>query len=133
MIVSLRPFARSRCLLAMGILAWLMLVTSSLIAAPLGMDGHAAHSIHAVVAAVGEHCHDGASTVISTSCGDDHAGCCGSQPGASCNCAAMCSSVLPSASATIAGSTLVAVAYGLPSRISAPSPDTAPPLRPPTV
>ncbi|MEO5829459.1 MAG: hypothetical protein ABIQ36_02720 [Rhodanobacter sp.] len=130
MTTSLRPFARSRCLRVMGVLAWLMLVTTSLAAAPLGMGGHAAHSRHAAVAAVGEPCLHGATAkTAQSSCLD--VGCCGDLAGHSCSCATMCSSVLPSAPAIIIGSTAISVAYGLPSSANAPSPDTAPPMRPP--
>lgn len=131
MTASLRPFARSRCLRVMGVLAWLMLVTSSLAAAPLGMEGHSAHSRHAVVATVGEPCHYDATAKASQSSCLDHDGCCGDLAGHSCDCAAMCSSVLPSTPSAITGSAAITVVYGAPSRASAPSPDTAPPLRPP--
>jgi hypothetical protein len=134
MIVSLRLFARSRCLRVMGVLAWLMLVTSSLAAAPLGMEGHTVHSRHAVVAALGEPSYHGAHSAIARlSCCDDSAGCCAGQAGNSCNCATACNNALPSAFAAVLGSSALGVAYGAPSRITAPSPYTAPPLRPPAV
>jgi hypothetical protein len=130
MTTSLRPFARSHCLRVMGVFAWLMLVTTSLAAAPLGMGGHSAHVTHAAVAAVGQPCHHGATAKTSqSSCLDD--GCCGDLAGHSCNCATMCSSMLPAAPAIITGSTAISVAYGLPSSANAPSPDKAPPMRPP--
>jgi hypothetical protein len=134
MTISLHLLARSRFLRAMGVLAWLMLVATSLTAAPLGMEGHTAHSTHAVIAAVGEHCHHGMHDAGSSgSCCDDHAGCCGGQAGLGCHCASMCSSALPTCSTTITGSSVLGAIYGAPARISAPSPATAPPLRPPTV
>ncbi|WEN15766.1 hypothetical protein PY254_03580 [Rhodanobacter sp. AS-Z3] len=130
MTASLRPFAHSRCLRVMGVLAWLMLVTTSLAAAPREMGGHSAHVTHVTVAAVGHTCHHGATAKSSpSSCLDD--GCCGDLAGHSCHCATMCSSVLPAAPAVIASPTTVALVYGQPSSVSTPSPDTGPPMRPP--
>lgn len=134
MTFSLRSLARSRCLRAMGVLAWLMLVINSLAAAPMGMTGvpHS-HAMHATVAAVSEHCHHHVAVKGSRSCCDDQAGCCGGMMGHTCNCAAMCSTTLPPEPAVALISTAITARYALPLPSSAPSLNTAPPLRPPAV
>jgi hypothetical protein len=134
MTVSLRLFARSRCLRAIGALAWLMLVITSLAAAPLDMEGHAAHSMHTVVAAVGEHdAHGARDAGTSRACCDDHAVGHGDQAGLHCHCASMCGSVLPSCPGLGVHAIALAMTWGASPGISASTPVTAPPLRPPAV
>ncbi|UJJ58300.1 MULTISPECIES: hypothetical protein [Rhodanobacter] len=134
MTFSLRLLARSRRLRAMGMLAWLMLVINSLAAAPMGMTGGPhSHPMHATVAAVSEHCHHHVAVKASRSCCDDQAGCCGGMTGHTCNCAAMCSTTLPPGPAVALISTAITARYALPLPSSAPSLNTAPPLRPPAV
>ena len=65
----------------MGVLAWLMLVTTSLAAAPLSPQAYTVHSRHAAVAAVGEYCHHDTAAKTSRSCCADHNGCCGGLAG----------------------------------------------------
>jgi hypothetical protein len=135
MTFSLRQLARSRRLRAMGVLAWLMLVINSLAAAPMGMTGvpHS-HAMHTTVAAVSEHCHHHvAANKAARSCCDDQAGCCGGMTGHSCNCAAMCSTTLPPATAVVLASATITASYAMPLPSSAPALNTAPPLRPPAV
>lgn len=135
MTFSLRHLARSRRLRAMGVLAWLMLVINSLAAAPMGMTGvpHS-HPMHTTVAAVSEHCHHhAAANKAARSCCDDQAGCCGGMTGHNCNCAAMCGTTLPPEPAVVLVSAAVTARYAMPLPSSAPSLNTAPPLRPPAV
>ena len=134
MTFSLRLLARSRRLRAMGVLAWLMLVINSLAAAPMGMTGvpHS-HAMHAPVAAASEHCHRHTAVKGSRSCCDDQVGCCGGMTGHTCNCAAMCSTTLPPAATVVLTSAAIPVRYAMPLPSSAPSLNTAPPLRPPAV
>ena len=134
MTFSLRLLARSRRLRAMGALAWLMLVINSLAAAPMGMMGSPhSHVVHTTIAAVSEHCHHHVAVKGSRSCCDDQAGCCDGITGHGCNCAAMCSTTLPPAAAVIMASVATTARYAMPLPSSAPSLNTAPPLRPPAV
>ena len=134
MTLSLRLLARSRRLRAMSVLAWLMLVINSLAAAPMGMtEVPHSHPMHATVAAASEHCHHDIAAKAARSCCDDQAGCCGGMTGHSCNCAAMCSTTLPPAAAVVLTSVAITASYAMPLPSSAPSLNTAPPLRPPAV
>ena len=132
MTASLRPFARSRCLRVMGVLAWLMLVTTSLAAAPMGMQAHDAPPIHAATSVAGDRCHHDGLAMDSAASTHHLAGCCGSQAMPGCHCAAMCASAVP-ATLTMIAAAPVSISYDMPPRIMAPSPDTAPPLRPPSI
>ncbi|HZX70221.1 MAG TPA: hypothetical protein VFE77_05315 [Rhodanobacter sp.] len=134
MTFSLRLLARSRRLRAMGVLAWLMLVVNSLAAAPMGMVGMPhSHAMHATVAAASEPAHHPVAAEASRSCCDDQAGCCGGMTGYTCHCAAMCSTTLPPAAAVVLVSSSITARYAMPLPRSAPSLNTAPPLRPPAV
>jgi hypothetical protein len=134
MTFSLRLLARSRRLRAVGVLAWLMLVVNSLAAAPMGMAGMPhSHVMQATVAAAGEHGHHDVAVQASRSCCDDQDGCCGGMTGHTCNCAAMCSTTLPPVAAGVLASVAITASYAMPLPSSAPSLNTAPPLRPPAV
>ena len=134
MTASLRPFARSRCLRVIGVFAWLMLVTTSLAAAPMGTQAQDAQSIHAAASTTAAHCRDdGPASDSAAAAGIHHqAGCCGGWAVPSCHCAAMCASAVPATLALIAAMPLSA-GYDMPSRLMAPSPNTAVPLRPPAI
>lgn len=126
MTASLRPFARSRGLRALGVLAWLALVFSSLgmTAWPPAAAAHVApHAMpHAAVAQAANggmvHTHD---------CCPDHAG---APTHASCSCDGLCASVLPPVPALqlsfLSPASMPALSGGEP-----PSVVRAPPLRPP--
>lgn len=134
MTASLRPFARSRGLRALVLMAWLMLVITSLAAAPLGMGSAPAHAMHAATAAVGEPLHHAASGhAPSHDCCEQHADCCGNPTGHVCGCVGMCASALPPTPASVVVASWIATAYAPPLRLHAPSAPTAPPLRPPSV
>jgi hypothetical protein len=134
MTLSLRLLARSRRLRAMGVLAWLMLVINSLVAAPTGMTGDPhSHPLHATVAAASEHCHHPAAATGSQPCCGDQAGCCGGMTAHACTCAAMCGTTLPPAAAVVLIPAAITASYAMPLPSSAPSLITAPPLRPPAV
>ncbi|MCX7514254.1 hypothetical protein [Frateuria sp. STR12] len=133
MTASLRPFARSRGLFAVGLLAWLMLVVTSLAAAPLGMGSAYAHSVHEATAAVGEPLHHGLSHVPSHDCCEQHDGCCGHATAHVCGCVGMCASALAPMPASLLTASAVSAGYGHPTRIHAPTLPAAPPLRPPSV
>ena len=132
MIASLRPFARSRCLRVMGVLAWLMLVATSLAAAPMGMQGQDAPSIHAATSIPAEHCHHG-ELANNSAVGVHHQpDCCGSPAVLGCHCPAMCASAVP-ATLTMITTVPLSPSYSALLRITAPSPNAAPPQRPPLV
>ena len=134
MTFSLRLLARSRRLRVMGVFAWLMLVINSLAAAPMGMTGipHS-HPMHATIAVASEHCHHDATIKASRSCCDNQAGCCNGMTGHACHCAVMCSTTLPPATAVVPASVAMTASYAISLPGSAPSLNTAPPLRPPAV
>jgi len=154
MTLSLRQFARSRRLRAMGALAWLMLVINSLGAAPLGMAGMThAHAMAVTMTAVGgpaiaepavvgpavggpavgRHVHQTAPMAAIAPSDADHADCCGTPGTRHCACAAICASALAPMTATTLTPLAMATIYAIPSRISPPSLATSPPLRPPAV
>jgi hypothetical protein len=119
-------------MLAMGLLAWLMLVTN-VGAAPMGMPGMPhAQLFHATVAAVSGHCHHQADATTPRTGDDDQDGC-GGTTGHACHCGVMCSSTLVPTSATDLVSAVATIRYAMPLPRSAPSVDNAPPLRPPAV
>ena len=142
MTLSLRQFARSRRLRAMGALAWLMLVINSLAAAPLGMTGMPhAHPVHATAAAVGGPAISGPAVIghvqqvvpmaAPASAGADHADCCGGPDTRHCACAAICATALAPMAVVALTPLATTTIYAIPLRLSPPSLATAPPLRPP--
>jgi hypothetical protein len=130
MIASLRPFARSRCLRVMGLLAWLMLVATSLSAAPTGMPMDAA-PVHAAASVTGVHCHQHMLAKGSAATAHESV-CCSGHAVAGCYCAAMCVSTLPTALKMIAAVPLSA-RYDMLPPLVAPSPNSMPLLRPPSI
>lgn len=132
MIFSLRRLVRSRRLLAMGLLAWAMLVTHALAAAPMGMAGvpHS-HAAPATIAAASGHDHHPATTEASRSCCDDQGVRCDGMTGHVCHCDAMCSTTLAPAMVVLDAPAAITVRYAMPLPGRAPSLDDAPPLRPP--
>jgi hypothetical protein len=134
MTASLRPFIRSRGLRAMGALAWLMLVITSLAAAPLDMGRAHAHAMDGLTAAVGEPLHhQGQSQAPSHDCCAQHDGCCGHQAGHACGCVGMCASAVPPTPASLIAAWTGRSLYDRAMRVHAPSVVAAPPLRPPSV
>jgi hypothetical protein len=134
MTFSLRLLARSRRLRAMGVLAWLMLVINSLAAAPMDMTGVAhSHAMHVTVAAVSEHGHHHVAVHGSRSCCDNHDGGQSGLMDYTCHCAAMCSTTLLPSATVVLTSVAITGSYTMPLARSAPSLNTAPPLRPPAV
>lgn len=128
---SLRLLARSRGLRALGLLAWLMLVLSSLATAPFGMaHAHAAPESGADTMAA-EPAHPGMAHMLSQ---DDsthvHDNCCGGDLGQACGCFGLCASAVPPMSAGVTALP-IALAYAPPLRVRAPSTPRVPPLRPP--
>ncbi len=108
----------------MGVLAWLMLVVSSLSAAPMGMTGSSdALSVNATVTAVIQHSRSDA--------GADLVTCCGGNATQACHCVAMCSATLPSLMAIVPAPSELTVSYGMLLTDGAPSLVTTPPWRPP--
>lgn len=123
----------------MSVLAWLMLVVNTLSATPLGMlDGahlQAMPGMQMSVASVDGHDHHGVS--VASSCDpsvtSQHHDGCGGRTVHHCSCDAMCGNVLTPTPLRVVPTVAMRSAYGRPLRIHAPSLDTAPPLRPPTV
>jgi hypothetical protein len=116
----------------MALLAWLMVVVTSLTAAPLGAVRHPAHAARTTVVTADECCHHDTHAKTAQSC-TDHVGGCGGSGGHACGCAAMGASMLPSVVASIATAMIVALRYGTPDPGRALASMTAPPLRPPAV
>lgn len=133
MAASLRPFARSRGLFALGLVAWWMLVFSSLVAAPLGVESAHAHCMHGATAAVGEPTHHGLTHTASHDCCAQHDDCRGNASGHACGCVGMCASALPPEPGGMLMTAWVTAAYAGPTRLHAPSAPATPPLRPPSV
>jgi len=129
MTVSLRRLARSRGLRTLALLAWLMLISTSLAAAPMGMamHGSAAHAM----AATGAAPHHGAAVSNHPAANMADRACCGDQMASGCHCHSVCGSVLHSVTVVVPTAMPFAVVYGPPSSVRAPSPNTAVPLRPP--
>ncbi|WP_449423267.1 hypothetical protein [Rhodanobacter lindaniclasticus] len=116
----------------MGLLAWAMLVVNALAAAPMGMTGGPhLHATQAAIAAAGEHGHHHAAVKASQSGCGDQAGCCDGMDGHTCQCAAMCSTTMPPAMVVVPTAIAMTTSYATPLPGSAPSLNTAPPLRPP--
>ena len=129
MTVSLRRLARSRGLRTLAVLAWLMLVSTALVAAPMemGMHGSAAHAM----AATGVALHHGSARSNHPAASMPDRACCGDQMAQGCHCHSVCGSVLHSVAVVVPTAMLFAVVYGPPAAVRAPSPNTAVPLRPP--
>jgi hypothetical protein len=115
----------------MSVFAWLMLVITSVTAAPGGMPVPDASSVHAATSMAGDRCHHDGPATRSVAAVHHLADCCGGHAASGCHCPAMCATVVPAALAMIAPMPL-SVRYGMPLQALAPSPDTAPPLRPPS-
>jgi hypothetical protein len=131
---SLHRFVRSRGLRALGVLAWLMLAIGGL-ARPASADGLPHHAAaHAAMATAGEQ---------AARAGGSHAdgaadGCCvpdshGHDAGAGhgCSCPGSCANALAAPSACLIAPALAVVLRARTGRVRAPTPGTAPPLRPP--
>jgi hypothetical protein len=114
----------------MSVFAWLMLVITSVRAAPEGLFALNASSVHVATSMAGGHCHHDESAADAAAV-HHSADCCGGHAAALCHCPAMCATVVPAATAMIAPVPLLA-RYGMPLQMLAPSPYTAPPLRPPS-
>jgi hypothetical protein len=132
MMISLRHFARSRCLRVMGVLAWLMLASTSVMAAPMNMATHHESATRLMAAAGSGHCPPAESAAHSVPAHQASPGCGGGLASTDCHCATMCASVTP-VTLTQMTSVPLSPAYDRSLRIIAPEPNTAPPLRPPSV
>jgi hypothetical protein len=132
MTASLPLFARSRGLRALGLLAWLALVVSSLAGPPLSSGSAHAQAMHATPTAAGEQAHRAASThALHDGC-DRHGGCCADAGGDGCPCIGMCAGTLPSAPSMLAVVPMPYAAHARLPRQRAPAMPAAPPLRPPS-
>ncbi|UGB47310.1 hypothetical protein LQ772_08520 [Frateuria edaphi] len=129
---SLRLIARSRGLRALGLLAWLMLVLSSLTGAPFGMvQAHVATGSHAR-AMVAQPTHPGVAHLLSQDdCHHAHDRFCGGALGHACGCAGLCASAVPAMPASAMTALPATRAYAPPLQVRAPSTPRVPPLRPP--
>lgn len=116
----------------MGIFAWLMLVVTSVAAAPMGMQAQDAQSIQAATSISGVHCHNDGLAGDSAADVHQRADCCGGQAVPGCHCPAMCVSAVP-ATLTMLATVRLSISYRMPPQIVAPAPNSAPPLRPPLV
>lgn len=130
MTFSLRHLSRSRTLRVLAVMAWLMLVTTSLIAAPMPAASVGGESSHAALVSHhhyrhGDHAGSHAAAAAS--------GCCQGHMGAACHCASLCGIALVPAPGHFALSWIVPStgrAYGA---ARAPTRILLPPLRPPLV
>lgn len=134
MTISLRWLARSWGLRTLAGLAWLMLVSTSLAAGPMQMDMHGGGSsvAHVEAATSVVHNHGSAFSTHLASSMPGHA-CCGDPVTQGCDCHFVCAGVVHSVAVVVRAPVFFASVYDLPSRIRAPSPNTAVPLRPPSV
>lgn len=121
----------------MAVLAWLLLVSTSLVAGPMvagpmamGVHGGDPSAMHLMAATSAADHHGQAFVNHPTADMPDHA-CCGDPVAQVCDCHFVCASVVHSVAVVIPTPVLFAIVYGPPSRIRAPSPNTAAPLRPP--
>lgn len=137
MTFTLRRFARSRRLRALGVLAWFMLVVNAVVAAPMGMHAtSAADAMLATPAVVAVHCHDSSAVqqVVESDTGCAvRADCCGGMTGDQCPCAAMCAAALAPLPAGQTAPLGHVATYPVPRLLDAPALAAAPPLRPPAV
>jgi hypothetical protein len=117
-------------------MAWLMLVVTSLGAAPMGTGHSHGPAVDAVTATASEPSHHGLAHHDPTHASSHE--CCGQQagdPGAAtghaCGCIGMCASAVLPAPAGVVMDSWVSTDYAQPARLNAPSTLTSPPLRPP--
>lgn len=128
-IFSTRTYLASRCIRAMAMFAWLLLVVS-LPATSMGNNVGAMHRDTSTdrVSMAGHGMH------LTMATGDRHAAdCCGNPSHASCHCEAMCANVLLPTVPTVYGPALLADHYESLRGADAPMLDPIPPLRPPAV
>ncbi|MFA6230456.1 MAG: hypothetical protein WC617_09810 [Rhodanobacter sp.] len=129
---SLRWLKRSVSLRTLAVLAWLMLASTSVGAAPSDMGVAAMHAGQAV-ASVNSGQPANMGSMAHGVHGMTGQSCCGGHLSQGCNCHSACGNALPSVLAFVAMSASFATVYARPSLTPAPSPNPAPPWRPPSV
>jgi hypothetical protein len=120
--LSLRRTTASRTLRLMALLAWLLMVVSMPAASAGSMPG----MVHGVTSTTMGHA---AHAMTMHGHHADH--CCGGASHPSCQCEAMCGSVLLPAVPTLYGTAMLAGIQASMRSVDAPTPDRTPPLRPP--
>ena len=127
---SLRLLARSRCLRVLSVMAWLMLVSSSLVAAPMLMGANGATQ---GVQTESSHQHHDMATMQQGSMLAPDLSCCNDHMVQGCNCHSLCGNLLSPVSVLAPASMSFAAVYAQVFDPTAPAPNTVPPLRPPSV
>lgn len=130
MTISLRRLARSHCLRTMAVLAWLMLVSTSLAAAPMlmGTDG----APHAMQTTSSHQHHVRASLQQAPTLAADMF-CCNDPMAPDCSCHSLCGIVLSPVSVLAPAPMMFATTYAPSFDQRTLAPNTVPPLRPPSV
>jgi hypothetical protein len=131
MTVSLRSLVRSHCLRTMAVLAWLMLVSTSLFAAPMLMG--AGGALQEAVPTASGHQHQGMAGMHQESTLTSDMTCCNPHMVQGCDCHSLCGNVLSPLAVSTPAPLLLAATHGHVFQRRAPAPNTVPPLRPPSV
>ncbi len=130
MTISLRRLVRSHCLRTMAVLAWLMLVSTSLAAAPMFMGANGApQAVHAT----SEHQHHGMASMQQAPTQASDMSCCNDHTVQGCSCHSLCGNVLSPVAVLAPAPVTFAATYARLSDRRAPAPNALPPLRPPSV
>lgn len=130
MTISLRRLAHSRYLRMMAVLAWLMLASTSLIAAPMSMGKDGAPQ---VVQSTSGHQHQGMARMQQVATPAPDMSCCNKHMVRGCGCHSVCGNVLSLVAVLTPFPVMFAVTYARLFDRRAPAPNTVPPLRPPSV
>jgi hypothetical protein len=129
MSISLRRLAHSHCLRTMAVLAWLMLVSTSLLAAPMLMGTGVATQ---TVQTPSEYQHQDMTKMQLGPTLTSDMSCCNDFTFQGCNCHSLCGSVLSPVAVPAPAPVMFATTYVRLFDQRAPAPNTMPPLRPPS-
>lgn len=129
MTISLRRLAHSHCLRTMAVLAWLMLVSTSLAAAPMLMGTDAAPQ---AVQTTSSHQHQGMASMQQGPTLTSDMSCCNDYTVPGCSCHSLCGNVLSPVAVLAPAPMMFAATYARLFDRRAPAPNAVPPLRPPS-
>ncbi len=114
----------------MALLAWLMLVSTSLFAAPMLMG---AAGVPQAVPTTSSHQHQGMAGMHQGSTLTSDMTCCNAHMVHGCDCHSLCGNVLSPSAVLTPAPLMLAATHGPLFQRRAPAPNTVPPLRPPSV
>ncbi len=129
MTFSLRRLARAHCLRTMALLAWLMLVSTSLAASPMLMGTDAGPQ---AVQTTSSHQHHGMASMQQGQTLTSDMSCCNDYMVHGCSCHSLCGNVLSPVAVLAPAPVMFAATYVRLFDLRAPAPNTVPPLRPPS-